>query len=96
MANLIVTDPDDRHAQARIEYMAGVLRESIEALSLPVHLLGPAACPLSRLKNRYRWHMVLRTGRRQNLHAVLSHAFQSLSVGDRNCLSVDIDPLTML
>jgi len=96
MANLIVTDPDDRHAQARIEYIAGVVRESIDLLGRPVHLLGPAACPLSRLKNRYRWHMVLRTPNRANIHAVINHAFRTLSVGDRNCLSVDIDPLTML
>ena len=96
MANLIVTDPDDKHAQVRIEYIAGVIRESIDVIGRPVHLLGPATCPLSRLKNRYRWHMVLRTPNRANIHAVLNHAFQTLSVGDRNCLSVDIDPLTML
>ena len=96
MANLIVTDPDDRHAQVRIEYIAGVIRESIEALSMPVQLLGPASCPLSRLKNRFRWHMVLRTPDRGNIHRVLAHAFRTLGTGDRTSLSVDIDPLTML
>ena len=26
-----------------------------------IAVLGPAPCPLSRLKNKYRWHLLLKT-----------------------------------
>jgi primosomal protein N' (replication factor Y) len=96
MANLVASDPDDRVAETRIEAVASALRASIDALRAPVYLLGPAACPLSRLKSRYRWHLVLRTVQRGHLHDVLRHAFRSVTSRDRTSLSVDIDPLTML
>ncbi|MGO8671546.1 MAG: primosomal protein N' [Capsulimonadaceae bacterium] len=96
MANLVVSHPEEQHAQAGIEYAATVLRASTAELDSPVGMLGPVACPLSRLKNKFRWHLVLRSRQRTDLLALLTHAFRSLSASDRTGLSVDIDPLTML
>lgn len=96
IANLIVSDPEERHAQVRIEYLAQVIRNAVRELKAPVHILGPASCPLSRIKNRYRWHLVMRATKRSTLLQVLESAFDKSSNADRSAVAVDIDPLTML
>ena len=96
MANLVISDEDETAAATRSQIVVDTLRQAIETHDLPVTLLGPVTCPLSRLRNRYRWHIVARTPKKATLLAALRAMMGSLSASDRQGLSLDIDPLTML
>ena len=98
MANLVFSDEGEEEAQRRSRHLASVFRNAI-ALK-PEHdgvqVLGPVACPLSRLRGRYRWHLALRAASKDTLLGLLRAGLGGLTAGERSGLSLDIDPLTML
>jgi primosomal protein N' (replication factor Y) len=96
IANLVVADEEERHARARIDHIAQVLRNSIRETNAPAQMSGPASCPLSRLKNRYRWHLLLRAEKRSALMKILEHSLDQVNSSGRASVSIDIDPMTML
>ncbi|MBI1909623.1 MAG: primosomal protein N' [Deltaproteobacteria bacterium] len=76
--------------------MAGLLKEK---LPLAVTLLGPAPCPLEKLRNRYRWHLlakVKKMGEFQKLLKELLDAGEGGILPSGLRLIVDIDPLNLL
>ena len=95
MANLVFTDESEDEARKHAYRLANVLRASLGPAS-DVRLLGPVACPLSRLRGRYRWHLAVRAPAKPPLLALLRAGLATLTAGERAGLSVDIDPLSML
>ncbi len=60
-----------------------------------VEIIGPAEAPISRIKNRYRWQILLKS---ENLHALHSLA-RHLTSSDKNGaldIKVDIDPFSFM
>ncbi len=95
MANVVFTDESEEETQKRSQRLAEILRAEIGAEGA-VQLLGPVACPLSRLRNRYRWHLALRAPTKPELLALLKSATAQLTATDRSGMILDIDPLSML
>ncbi len=95
MANVVFTDESEDEARKRGYRLANVLRAHLGSDS-DVTLLGPVACPLSRLRGRYRWHLALRAPAKETLLALLRAALADLTAGERFGLSLDMDPLSML
>ena len=95
MANVVFTDESEDEARKRSYRMANVLRAHLGGGS-GVTLLGPVACPLSRLRGRYRWHLALRAPAKAVLLALLRAALAEMTAGERAGLSLDMDPLSML
>jgi primosomal protein N' (replication factor Y) len=95
MANLVFTDESEDEARKRSYRMANVLRAHLGSAA-DVTLLGPVACPLSRLRGRHRWHLALRAPAKETLLALLRTALAEMTAGERAGLSLDIDPLSML
>ncbi|MEI6914389.1 MAG: primosomal protein N' [Armatimonadota bacterium] len=59
-----------------------------------VDILGPSAAPVERLKARFRWHLMLRCERREDIFSLLEAAGARSWKGAE--ISIDIDPLTMM
>jgi primosomal protein N' (replication factor Y) len=59
--------------------------------------LGPAAAPMSKIKNRYRWQIVLKSKEEADLRDILKE-LQNSSLSDTNGVnvSIDLNPLNML
>jgi primosomal protein N' (replication factor Y) len=86
LINVVSTDPVDGYAESR-------LREWVSRLDLPVgvEILGPAECPLSKLKGLYRWHVVLKDRSDNTELKSIIRASAPLPG-----LTFDVDPLSML
>ena len=95
MANLVFTDENEDEARKRGYRMANILRALLGA-DAGVKLLGPVACPLSRLRGRYRWHLALRAPAKETLLRLLRVALAEMTASERSGLSLDMDPLSML
>ena len=80
-------------ASNRIEAAAAILRPLADANM--VELRGPAPCPLTRLKDRYRWHLLLKAPSREAIAAVLRDGWPQVQkrVGG---VVVDVDPVGLL
>jgi primosomal protein N' (replication factor Y) len=61
-----------------------------------IALLGPAFCPLSRIKNNYRVHVIIKLKQIAALREVLKE-FQEIMVQKHSLyMEIDIDPVSML
>jgi len=65
------------------------------ARQIGVDLVGPCPAPLSRLKGRYRWHLLLK-GERESVVAAARRVQESIRPGAAARLAVDVDPVSLL
>lgn len=97
LINIVLSGLEEKRVEETAEKISQVLAES--GILSPGELLGPAPAPIARIKNRYRWHLVVKSGAldgiknylRRNYSALLK---QSLKQGVN--LIIDVDPVTML
>ncbi|MEZ4587382.1 MAG: hypothetical protein R2909_13385 [Gemmatimonadales bacterium] len=58
-------------------------------------MIGPAPCPVSRLKDRYRWHVLLK-GPSEALGRITRYAAPRLGRGAELRVAIDRDPVSLL
>jgi primosomal protein N' (replication factor Y) (superfamily II helicase) len=97
LANVLVQSPKLEEAAA----WAGILGKYLlqnQNLGPAVRVLGPCTAPIARIKNVYRFHMILKSANRKALNealrGMLAHAAEK-DVPRRN-LIVDVDALRLM
>ena len=60
LVNVVVTSPDPEAAATAAEAAAAWVERRLSGT--PVELTGPAPAPIERLRRRWRWHFLLRSG----------------------------------
>jgi primosomal protein N' (replication factor Y) len=94
VVNIISSDEDEQRAKSRLEKLAARFQDAI-AKENGTEVLGPVSCPLSRVKNKFRFHLLLRDRSKPRLHRILK-TFDALPREDREGLVVDVDAMTIL
>jgi len=74
---------------------AGWLEKLLAAQSLPLLLLGPAPCPLTRIQKRWRWHVLLK-GPVEEIGRVVRYAAPRLEGKGKARVVLDRDPVSLL
>ena len=63
-------------------------------------LVGPAPCPIDRIRGRWRWHFILRSPSAKTLGKVARYFFEKYSVaGPKQAelrIAIDRDPVQLL
>ena len=62
----------------------------------PLEILGPAPSPIAKLRNRYRWQILLKARSRAALLALARRAVALMPKGRATRIHVDVDPYNML
>jgi primosomal protein N' (replication factor Y) len=109
LANIIAQDEDGQAAEARLRVLVsrlsrgGGIRNLLDGPGIgagdsdnSIEILGPAPCPLSRLKGRFRWHLLLKSENADVLRQRLRDALAGMSESDRYGVTVDIDPTGLM
>ncbi|MFL5403607.1 MAG: primosomal protein N', partial [Gemmatimonadales bacterium] len=73
LVNLLVSGPDEREVGLRAAGLADWCTALIDRHQLSIGVLGPAPCPLVRIKDRWRWHVLLK-GTSESLGRVVRYA----------------------
>jgi primosomal protein N' (replication factor Y) len=95
---IIVEHPDDSSARQSSLEIAGMVRnwcaihDSDQALSV----LGPAPAPLERLRDRYRWQILIKSKQLRMLHGVTEWVSSRYKAKGQTRVTIDIDPENML
>jgi len=92
MANVVISSPDEVQASESARVVGESLRGT---LSDGVVILGPVACALSKLKNRYRYHIILKGSRQEALGPQIMEVLKTLTFSGDVRVTVDIDPLSL-
>jgi primosomal protein N' (replication factor Y) (superfamily II helicase) len=94
MVNVLVRGVDQEQALQRSAALARLLDPAPEG----VRVMGPAAAALARLKNEYRYQMLLKSSSRKQLNAIAGQ-LRNYAVSEKwgaAALVIDIDPVTLL
>jgi primosomal protein N' (replication factor Y) len=98
LANLVISAGDQMKVQQAADAAANWLLGLLEARSIgTVDLLGPAPCPIDRIRRRWRWHLVLKSADSAALGRVLGYfATHFDHPGGDLRVEIDRDPVSLL
>lgn len=98
LVRVVFTAKDEQKLIREAHGVAGVFKSVLENSAEGYQLLGPAPAPLSRIRNRFRWHLALKgpeTARLLELVKQGVSAWSSLAPGDVQ-MSIDVEPQVMM
>ncbi len=95
LANVVVSGPDDTAVSKEALRAADWCAALVEKYRLPVTLLGPAPCPLARIKDRWRWHFLLK-GPSEEIGKVVRYAAGKITGAGDVRVTIDRDPVSLL
>ena len=99
LVNLRLDGPKFSEVETRAKDLADQLRKlqaGNPAFREQVEVLGPAAAPIEKLRNRYRWQLLLRAKQSSVLLKFARHAQDLMQPSRTLRLHVDVDPNSML
>jgi primosomal protein N' (replication factor Y) len=95
LVNLLLSGADEGEVGRRAAVVADWCTALIKRYDLPISVLGPAPCPLVRIKDRWRWHVLLK-GPSKSLGRVVRYAARSLRREGSTRVVIDRDPVSLL
>jgi primosomal protein N' (replication factor Y) len=99
IANVVLSGTEEE-ATARLATRAAAwLHKLLAARPAPgVTIIGPAPCPVERVKNRWRWHVLIKAERPQELGRVGRYLVERFEVPKQHGLrmTLDRDPVALL
>jgi primosomal protein N' (replication factor Y) (superfamily II helicase) len=95
LVNLLISGADDREVGTAAAELADWCSGLIGRYDLPITVLGPAPCPLARIKDRWRWHVLLK-GPPKSLGGVVRYAARRLPRRRTTRVVLDRDPFSLL
>jgi primosomal protein N' (replication factor Y) len=91
--------PDGERVEAKAKNLALALRARLgneESCQERLEVLGPAPAPILRVRNRYRWQILLKGKDSAALHRLAAHIRESMPRARAVRLHIDVDPYSML
>jgi primosomal protein N' (replication factor Y) len=93
LVRFVVTGPDEASTAALAARVAVWLRGANEKrLAGALTVLGPAPCPITRLRGRWRWHVLVKAAEAR----VLGRVVRAWRAKAHRNVTVDRDPVSML
>jgi primosomal protein N' (replication factor Y) len=95
LVNVVISSQEERRAGQGAADVADWYQGLVTRHSLPIEVLGPAPSPLSRIKDRWRWHVLLK-GPSHALGGVVRYGARRLGRRRGIRIVVDRDPVSLL
>ncbi len=95
LLNVVVSAEQEDKATEEAVGVADWLEKLIASQGLPLTLLGPAPCPLTRIKARWRWHVLIK-GPNEEIGRVVRYAAPRLEAKGKARVVLDRDPVSLL
>ncbi|HWA41413.1 MAG TPA: primosomal protein N', partial [Gemmatimonadales bacterium] len=96
LANLLVTGASETAVSAAALRLADWCHALVERTKLQLDILGPAPAALARIKERWRWHVVVR-GTSEEVGRFVRYSAPRVGKGSREVrVSIDRDPVSLL
>ena len=92
LVRLVVEGPEEKRVSDRAHRIALALRESAPN----TQILGPAPAPITRIRGKYRWHIIAKSPSDGVTASMLAAAEPLLSLSGKLQVTVDVDPLDLL
>jgi primosomal protein N' (replication factor Y) len=94
LANIVVSAPSAEAAQKHCQSIAEIIGEARH--DDEAEILGPAPAPLAKLKDRYRYHFLLRAQEPGVIQRLLNSRREHLGSRGKIHVVVDVDPVSLM
>lgn len=98
VARIILRGPSEDLTESTADLLVARLEAARDKLGHEVRLLGPAPPPITKLRGKYRFHILLQASDAATLNQTISEATKTFKVPEKDEVQyvVDIDPMDML
>jgi len=96
MARIICRGRKEEQIREYMHELGSALRDFTGELDDGAQVLGPSPAPVSRIKGRYRYHLMLKCPNSSSVHELLDKASGLLKGPSGAKVLVDVDPISML
>ncbi len=97
LVNIVVRGKSKAICQSEIDKVASLATRAIEHLSTgEVEIMGVSECPIEKINNNYRFHMILRSKELTCLLQVVTYIHRNYKGVKNTYLEIDVDPLHLL
>lgn len=96
LARLILSHEHEYEAETCGERIARRAEEAFAEVGAWGEILGPSPAPLSKLRDQFRYHLILRVPGASLLMKVLKALDEKLTDDLRSGLTIDVDPVSMM
>ncbi len=98
VGRIILRGAVEEITEAVAESLVSRLESARETLGVEVRILGPAPPPISKLRGKYRFHILLQSTDAADLGETIRRATETFTIADKDDVQyvVDIDPVDML
>jgi primosomal protein N' (replication factor Y) len=97
-ASVLVKGPDEEGVIQAAHGLADMMNDLKGKGFDEVDVIGPAPAPISRIRGKYRWHLLVKSPEREKLTAFLREAISRITpklTGGMDVI-VDVDPISLL
>jgi primosomal protein N' (replication factor Y) len=95
LINIIIRSRDEKALETRCEQLGVMLRED-NALHEGVEIMGPAPLPFYKLRNYFRWHVMLKGNDLARMRVVTDAVVSAIARAKDSYLAIDVDPISIL
>lgn len=105
LARIVLRGKNNQDVKERAADIAEKLKEAIrlttgtsqsERYKNKVEILGPAPAPITRVKDKYRWHLIAKADNSEKLRAILKSIENENRHSKRVQIMIDVDPYMLL
>jgi primosomal protein N' (replication factor Y) len=94
LLRMVVVSEYENNAKAIGENIASQIRSLIDANEEEVEILGPAPCPLRKISNRFRYHIIIKSSNLCLLQSIGKHIQFNRPRGIK--VAIDLNPVTIM
>jgi primosomal protein N' (replication factor Y) (superfamily II helicase) len=99
LVNLRLEGPNPEHVEAKAQALFEIIR-ALQSTNPKyrehIEILGPAPSPIEKLRNRYRWQLLLKGDQISRLIGLASAVRETFTRAREVRLHIDVDPYNML
>jgi primosomal protein N' (replication factor Y) len=95
LARIVIAAQEQKNTETASQKLARLIKRRISKEHAKVLLLGPVPCPLTRLRGRYRYHILLKGQQPFQIQRLLGPIKEAYKVRGVH-MRYDIDPLDMM
>jgi primosomal protein N' (replication factor Y) len=95
LVNIVISGAEEHRVAAECARLTDWMVTLVADRALAVQVLGPAPCPVEKVKDRFRWHLLLK-GPEPALGRIVRYAAGRIEGSGRVRVAIDRDPEVLL